>query len=176
MTLIWPLKVIKGHKVNWKILYDFEYVIHTNIGYSMHRFWDVGLNRQKSKLDLSDIENKLTGVRREDRYCRVGSFPEARPAYWEAPETLRPTWVFTLGEIEVRGMWVFSPGETPDVRKVGVSPGETVVARNTGVPRTGWIIVGIGLLLYKLGLSANSQEVLSTCMNALFNYYCIWSA
>ena len=64
-------------------------------------------------------------------------------------------------------MWVFSPGETPDARKVGVSPGETVVAWKTGVPRTRLIIVCIiGLLLYKLGLSANSQEVLSTCMNA----------
>ena len=42
--------------------------------------------------------------------CR--GFPEARPAYWEAPETLRPKWVFTSGETEVRGMWVFSPGET----------------------------------------------------------------
>ena len=53
--------------------------------------------------------------------CR--GFPEARPAYWEVPETLRSKWVFTSGETEVRGMWVFSPGETPDARKVGVSPG-----------------------------------------------------
>ena len=53
--------------------------------------------------------------------CR--EFPEARPAYWEAPETLRPKWVFTSGETEVRGKLVFSPGETPDARKVGVSPG-----------------------------------------------------
>ena len=53
--------------------------------------------------------------------CR--GFPEARPAYWEAPETLQPKWVFTSGETEVRGIWVFSPGETPDARKVGVSPG-----------------------------------------------------
>ena len=45
VTLIWPLKVIQGHKVNWKIIYDFVYVFHTNIGHSMHRFWDIGLNR-----------------------------------------------------------------------------------------------------------------------------------
>ena len=46
--LAWPLNVIqgvKGHKVNWKIIYDFVYVLHTNIGHSMHRFWDIGLNR-----------------------------------------------------------------------------------------------------------------------------------
>ena len=107
--------------------------------------------------------------------CR--EFPEARPAYWEAPETLRPKWVFTSGETEVRGMWVFPPGETPDARKVGVSLGETVVAWKTGVPRTRLIIVCIiGLLLYKIGLSANSQEALSTYINVLLNYYCIRSA
>ena len=60
-------------------------------------------------------------------------------------------------------MWVLSPGETPGARKVGVSPGETGGARKTGVPRK--YLLYIGLLLYKLGLSANSQEVLSTCMN-----------
>ena len=49
----------------------------------------------------------------------------------------------------MRGKWVFPPGET-------------VVARKTVVPRTREISVCIiGLLLYKLGLSANSQEVLS---------------
>ena len=53
--------------------------------------------------------------------CR--GFPEAMPAYWEAPETLRPKWVFTSGETEVRGMWVSSPGEKQDARKVGVSHG-----------------------------------------------------
>ena len=36
MTLIWPLNVIHGHKVNWKILYDFVHVLHTNIGHNMH--------------------------------------------------------------------------------------------------------------------------------------------
>ena len=49
----------------------------------------------------------------------------------------------------MRGKWVFPPGET-------------VVARKIVVPRTRGISVCIiGLLLYKLGLSANSQEVLS---------------
>ena len=36
---------VKGHKVNWNIIYDFMYVLHTNIGHSIHRFWDIGLNR-----------------------------------------------------------------------------------------------------------------------------------
>ena len=47
VTFIWPLSVIQGqgHKVNWKIIYDFVYVLHTSIGHSMHRFWDIGLNR-----------------------------------------------------------------------------------------------------------------------------------
>ena len=71
--------------------------------------------------------------------CR--EFPEARPAYREAPETMWPTWVLTSGETEVRGMWVLSPGETPGARKVGVSPGETGVVRKTGVPRTKVITV-----------------------------------
>ena len=44
--------------------------------------------------------------------CRVGNFPEARPAFGEVPKTLRPTGVWTSGETEVRGMWVLSPGET----------------------------------------------------------------
>ena len=50
VTLIWPLKVIKGPKENWKIIYDFVYVFHANIGHSMHRFWDIGLN----KVDADD--------------------------------------------------------------------------------------------------------------------------
>ena len=29
---------------NWKIKYDFAYVPHTDIGHSMYRFWDIGLN------------------------------------------------------------------------------------------------------------------------------------
>ena len=102
--------------------------------------------------------------------CR--EFPDARPAYWEAPETLRPKWVFTSGETEVRGMWVFSPAETQDARKMGVSPGETVVARKTGVPRTCMNVCLhvyeciIELLLYTIGLSANSQEALSRALGA----------
>ena len=49
VTLIWPLKLIQGHKVNWKIIiiYDFAYVLNTNIGHSMHQ------------VDLSDLENNL---------------------------------------------------------------------------------------------------------------------
>ena len=62
--------------------------------------------------------------------CR--GFPEARPAYWEAPETLRPKCVFSSGETEVRRMWVFSPGETPDARKVGVSPGRNCSSAEDG--------------------------------------------
>ena len=50
-------------------------------------------------------------------------FPEARPAYWEAPETLWPKLVFTSVETEVHGMWVFSAGETPDEWNVGVFRG-----------------------------------------------------
>ena len=38
---------VKGHKVNWKIIYDFLFVLHTNIGHSMHRFWDIGLTSKK---------------------------------------------------------------------------------------------------------------------------------
>ena len=35
---------VKGHKVNWMIMYDFVYVLHINIGHSMHRFWYIGIN------------------------------------------------------------------------------------------------------------------------------------
>ena len=38
-------KLIQGQKVNWKIIYDFVYVLNTNIGHSMHHLWDIGLNR-----------------------------------------------------------------------------------------------------------------------------------
>ena len=52
-------------------------------------------------------------------------------------------WVFSPGENRVRGKWVFPPGETE-------------VARKTGVPRTRCFSVCIiGLIVYKLGLSAN---------------------
>ena len=49
----------------------------------------------------------------------------------------------------MRGKWVFPHAET-------------VIARKTVVPQTRGIgVCIIGLLLYKLGLSASSQEVLS---------------
>ena len=35
-----------------------------------------------------------------------GECPEAWPAYWEAPETLRPKWVFISGETEELGQCV----------------------------------------------------------------------
>ena len=53
-------------------------------------------------------------------------------------------------DTEVRGKWV-------------VSPGEIVCARKTIVPWTKeFNVVIIGLLLCMIGLSANSQEMLST--------------
>ena len=61
-------------------------------------------------------------------------------------------------------MWVFSPGETPGAWKVGVSPGEIGGARKTGVPAQKYLLC-IGRLLYKLSLSANSQEAHAMCMN-----------
>ena len=74
-------------------------------------------------------------------------------------------------------MCVFSPGETQDARKVGMSPGETVEARKTCSPdEMNYCVYYWIILLYKLCLSANSQEALSTCMNVLLNYYCIRSA
>ena len=56
----------------------------------------------------------------------------ARLACWEAPETLRPIWVFGSGETEVCGMWVLSPGETPNARKVDVSPGRDWTSAENG--------------------------------------------
>ena len=58
--------------------------------------------------------------------------------------------VFGSGETEVHGTWVFPPGE------IGL-------AWKTVVPRTkGFDAIIIGLLLYMIGLSANSQWMLST--------------
>ena len=48
VTLIWPLNVIQGQRSQGQLkdhIYDFVYVFHTNIGHSMPRFWDIGLNR-----------------------------------------------------------------------------------------------------------------------------------
>ena len=45
VTLIWKLKIIQGHKVNWNIIYDLVYVLHINIGHSMHRFGDISPNK-----------------------------------------------------------------------------------------------------------------------------------
>ncbi len=53
VTLISPLKVIQGHVVNWKIIYDFLYVFHS---YFDHKIRDISMNRsQRSKLDLSGL-------------------------------------------------------------------------------------------------------------------------
>ena len=83
--------------------------------------------------------------------CR--EFPEARPACREAPETLWLTWVLTSGETEVRGMWVFSRARL-EVRGRWVFPAQKY-------------LLCFGRLLYKLCLSANSQEALSMCMNVI---------
>ena len=57
---------------------------------------------------------------------------------------------FPRRDTEVRGKWVFPPGEI-------------ICARKTVVPRTKeFSVVIIGLLLCMIGLSANSQEMLST--------------
>ena len=48
---MWPL-------FTFKIIYDFVYVFHRNIGHGMHRFWDISSNRSlRYKLDISDLEN-----------------------------------------------------------------------------------------------------------------------
>ena len=61
----------------------------------------------------------------------------------------------------MRGKWVFPPGKAGRARK-------------TVVPRTkGFNVIIIGLLLYMIGLSANSQEVLSRYMNVILNHCCI---
>ena len=66
-----------------------------------------------------------------------------------------------------------TPGETIDARKVCVPRARPIDARKTDVPRTRRFIVCIGLLLYMIGLNANSQEALSRCMNEILDYYCI---
>ena len=75
--------------------------------------------------------------------CR--GFPKARPAYWEAPETLRPPHIVAGTHARKVGVHFgrdrsarnvgVSPGETQDARKVGVSPGEMIVAWKTVIPR-----------------------------------------
>ena len=58
--------------------------------------------------------------------------------------------VFGSGETEVRGKWVLSPCEIGGAWK-------------TVVPRTKeFSVINIGLLLYMIGLSAISHEMLST--------------
>ena len=66
-----------------------------------------------------------------------------------------------------------SPGRDTGCAERVSTPGKTIDARKTGVPRTRRFIVCIGLLLYMICLSANSQEVLSRCMNGILDYYCI---
>jgi len=42
--------------VNWKIIYDFPYLFHKNIGHNMPHFWDISLNRsQMFKSDFSEL-------------------------------------------------------------------------------------------------------------------------
>ena len=55
-----------------------------------------------------------------------------------------------------------SPGRDTVCTESVCTPGETIVAWKMGVTRTRLIIVCNGVLLYMIGLSANSQEALST--------------
>ena len=51
---------VKFYQVNRKAIYDLLYVFYTNFHHTMYRFWDISWNRsQRSKLDLSDLENDL---------------------------------------------------------------------------------------------------------------------
>ena len=51
---------VKFYQVNWKAIYDLLYVFHTNFDHTMYRFWDISWNlSQRSKLDLSDLENDI---------------------------------------------------------------------------------------------------------------------
>ena len=57
---------------------------------------------------------------------------------------------------------------------MGVSPGEIGCAWKTVVPRTKeFSVIIIGLLLYMIGLSANSQEMLSTLWLYYGNVLCM---
>ena len=67
--------------------------------------------------------------------------------------------VFPQVRHSMRGKWVFPPGKTELV-----FPGRDDCVYY-------WILLDYNCI--KLGLNANSQEVLATCMNALLNYYCI---
>ena len=112
-----------------------------------------------------------------------GTSEPITPAVREAPKALRPPHIVAVWGAQKVGVFLgrdwsarnvgVTPGETQDARKVGVSPGETIVARKTGFPRTRrivavWMI--IGLLLYKIGISADSQEALS-----VYASVCVWS-
>ena len=59
-----------------------------------------------------------------------------------------------------------SPGETPGARKVGVSRARLEVRGRWVFPAQEYLLC-IGRLLYKLGLSANSQKALSMCLNVI---------
>ena len=59
---------------------------------------------------------------------------------------------------------------------MGAFPGrDTGCAESGCFPRAklGFNVIIIGLLLYMIGLSANSQEVLSRYMNVILNHCCI---
>ena len=119
--------------------------------------------------------------RREDCISRVGSSQRQAGSSGGSRNSAAAThsgWVrctengcFLWRDWSARNVGV-TPGETQDARKVGVSPGETIDAQKTGFPQTRrilcvWIING--LLLYKIGISANSQEVFSMAHGSPIN-------
>ena len=65
-----------------------------------------------------------------------------------------------------------SPGRDTGCAEGGCFPGRDCTSAEDGCSPDEMVVI-IGLLLYMIGLSANSQEVLCRYINVLLNYYCI---
>ena len=89
-------------------------------------------------LGLNSAES--TGKTSTGRRRRVGSFPEARPANREAPETLWPTWVLNSGETGAQNVGV-SPGRHTRCAESGYLPERDWSSAEDGCSRTKVITV-----------------------------------
>ena len=89
---------VKFYQVNWKAIYDLLYVFHTSFHHMMYRFWNISWNRsQRSKLDLSDLENDLQSDSIPFIFFRTGLVSQQRSymmqLIWAA---LRYYWIISI--------------------------------------------------------------------------------
>ena len=122
--------------------------------------WDL-LNLFGNLIPSWVLRNNGDSDHREDRYCRVGSFPKPGRLMGRLPKPgdMRGKWVFPWARLKCAECGCF-PGRETGCAVCGCFPGrDDCCAQDRCSPdKMNYCKCIIGWLLYKTGIRANSQE------------------